>query len=304
VKTGIAMARFAAGLRCLVAITVSLGTPAAATSQDVHDTADGSVRRVAYGPSPEQFGELRIPAGAGPFPVAILIHGGCFVRRFGATENIAEFADSLRHAGIATWNIGYRRVDSPGGGWPETFRDAGRAADHVRELARQFPLDTARVIAAGHSAGGYLALWLGARSVLSNEAELYTPDPLHLTAAVALGADGDLPPIAPMLATFCDVPVGERLLGADSRTVRSRRLQANPADMPRSHVRQVLIAGDADRFETPALRDGYVARARAKQEEIEVISIPGAGHFDVVNPKSAAWPTVKRALLAMLRVSG
>src|SRR5258706_11392617 len=32
--------------------------------------------RIVYGTGPLQFGELRLPSGAGPFPVAILVHGG------------------------------------------------------------------------------------------------------------------------------------------------------------------------------------------------------------------------------------
>jgi len=34
--------------------------------------------RIAYGKDPLQFGEMRVPVGTGPFPVAILVHGGCW----------------------------------------------------------------------------------------------------------------------------------------------------------------------------------------------------------------------------------
>ncbi len=80
---------------------------------------------------------------------------GCFLASMATTQYMSALADSLRRAGIATWNIEYRSVDSPGGGWPETYRDVGRAADNVRALAHRFPLDTTRVIAIGHSAGGF-----------------------------------------------------------------------------------------------------------------------------------------------------
>ena len=32
--------------------------------------------RVAYGPEPLQFGDLRVPPGEGPFPLAVVLHGG------------------------------------------------------------------------------------------------------------------------------------------------------------------------------------------------------------------------------------
>lgn len=83
--------------------------------------AKAPTARIAYGPDSLQFGELRLPDGPGPFPVAIVIHGGCWVSRFATLRNSAAFSDALRDAGIATWNIEYRRADSPGGGWPNTF---------------------------------------------------------------------------------------------------------------------------------------------------------------------------------------
>lgn len=120
--------------------------------------------RVTYGADPLQFGDLRLPSGKGPFPVAVVIHGGCWVSTFATLQNTAAMADALRDAGIATWNVEYRRLDNPGGGWPGTFTDVGIAADHVRVLAKTYPLDLSRVLAVGHSAGGHLALWLAGRS--------------------------------------------------------------------------------------------------------------------------------------------
>ena len=287
-----------------VLAAISLVVPASALAQLAPGAAtDTASIRIAYGASPEQYGELRLPTGSGPFPVAVVIHGGCFLASMGTTQYVAAFADALRSAGIATWNVEYRSVDSPSGGWPETFRDVGRAADHIRALARRYPLDTTRVVAVGHSAGGFLALWLGGRAALRPAAALYASGPLPLRAAVALGADGDLPPIGPGLMAACKVPVADRLLGTDDRTQRARRAQANPADMPPSRVRQVLIAGDQDVFETPALRDAYVARARAKGEPVEVTVLPGAKHFDVIDPKALVWPTIRDTLLAIVKGS-
>lgn len=281
----------------VVVLSIAVALPAQAQAGRAIDPAPV---RLSYGSAPEQFGELHLPVGAGPFPVAVLIHGGCFVAEMATLAYVREFADSLRATGIATWNIEYRRLGSPGGGWPETFRDVARAADHVRTLAGRFPLDTTRVVAVGHSAGGFLSLWLGARQGIGANSTLFVSDPLPLRGVVALGADGDLPPIEPVLANACQTPVVGLLLGADSATRRQRSAEANPADMPPSRVPQVLIAGLEDRFETPELLNGYVARARAKGERVEVIAPVGAGHFDVTNPKAAVWPVVRDALLRVL----
>ncbi len=284
----------------LAAVSLAVPTPASAQAAPRAAADTGSIH-VAYGAAPEQYGELRLPAGDGPFPVALVLHGGCFLASMGTTRYMRSFADSLRSAGIATWNAEYRSVDSPDGGWPETFRDVGRAVDYVRALARRYPLDTTRVIVVGHSSGGFLALWLGSRVALPVDAALYAPAPLPLRAAVALGADGDLPPIAPGLMATCKIPVADRLFGGDSSTQRVRRAQGNPADMPPSSIRQVLIVGDKDEFEAPALRDGYVARARVKGDSITLTVLPGARHLDLVHPTGAVWPTIRDALTALVR---
>lgn len=265
-------------------------------------SVDAQTVRASYGSAPEQFGELHLPAGVGPFPVVVLIHGGCFLAETATLAYLSEFADSIRSAGIAAWNIEYRRIDSPGGGWPETFRDVARATDHVRTLAGQFPLDTTKVVAVGHSAGGFLALWLGAREGVGTNSALYIRNPLPLRTVVALGGDGDLLPIEPVLANLCHRPVVALLLGTDNATRRQRREQGNPVDMAPSRVPQLLMAGLEDNAETPQLLNGYVARARAKGEAVEVIAPAGVGHMGLVNPKTAVWPTVRDVIRRVLGV--
>ncbi len=154
--------------------------------------------RITYGPAPEQFGDLRLPSGTGPFPLAIVIHGGCF-SRIATLQNSAAMADALRDAGLATWNIEYRRIGDQGGGWPGTFQDVGIAADYVRTLMDRYPIDRNRVIAVGHSAGAFLAMWLAARERVPVDSPLFVRDPFRFRAAVAVGGDGNLLPIAPAL---------------------------------------------------------------------------------------------------------
>ena len=155
--------------------------------------------RIAYGSEALQFGELRVPSTPGPHPVAIVVHGGCWVSQLGdfdprgiGMENMRPMAAALVEAGIATWNIEYRRVGNFGGGWPETFRDVALGADALRRFAREHALDLSRVISIGHSAGGHFALWLAARPKIPVASEVYMKDPLRLVAAVNLDGPGDL----------------------------------------------------------------------------------------------------------------
>ena len=54
--------------------------------------------KIPYGTDPLQYGELRLPKGKGPFKVAVVIHGGCWVSNFATLQNTAALSDALRDA--------------------------------------------------------------------------------------------------------------------------------------------------------------------------------------------------------------
>src|SRR5271156_978677 len=68
-------------------------------------------RHIAYGPGPMQFGELWLPAGKGPFPVVLMVHGGCWLSSVAKLSIMNWAAEDLRQRGVAVWNIEYRGVD-------------------------------------------------------------------------------------------------------------------------------------------------------------------------------------------------
>src|SRR5665213_121520 len=63
--------------------------------------------RIAYGPGPQQFGELWLPASPGPHKVVVLIHGGCWLADLPGLELMAYAAEDLKRRGFAVWNIEY-----------------------------------------------------------------------------------------------------------------------------------------------------------------------------------------------------
>lgn len=256
--------------------------------------------RIPYGKDDLQYGELRLPKGPGPFPVAIVIHGGCWVTRFASAQNTAALADALRDAGVATWNVEYRRADHPGGGWPGTFTDIAAATDIVRTMAKEHPLDLSRVITVGHSAGGHLALWAAARARLPATSPLYTASPLPLRAAVALGGPGDLRSFRAYAGKICGGPVIDQLMGGAPETVAERYAQGSPVEMLPLGVRQVLIVGLNDGVMPAPEREMYAAKATRAGDRAEIVEVPG-GHFEVIAPTSAAWPIVRDTILALVK---
>ncbi len=114
---------------------------------------------IAYGDGEDQVGDLWVPDGPAPWPVAVLLHGGYWRARWGR-DLMDGLAADLAARGFAAWNLEYRRVGA-GGGWPATFDDVAAGLDAVADLDG---VDPGRVAVVGHSAGGHLALWLASRT--------------------------------------------------------------------------------------------------------------------------------------------
>lgn len=259
--------------------------------------------RLPYGAHPLQFGDLRLPTSPGPHPVAIVIHGGCWVSTYADLQNSAALADALRECGIATWNIEYRRIDHDGGGWPGTFLDVAAAVDHVRAVAVAHPLDVSRVIASGHSAGGALGLWAAARHRLLPDAVLHRTNPLALQGALVLGGPGDLQAFAPLACDACGGPVVEQLLGGTFEQVADRYVQASPSALLPFGVRQIFITGEHDAIVPRCLTDAYVAAAQAAGDDAQHIVVADAAHHEYNAPSAVTWPVVLQSVNALLRMA-
>jgi len=252
--------------------------------------------RVGYGPGPRQFGELSLPERGGPHPVAIVIHGGCWEAPWGL-DHVRGLCAALAAEGIAVWSLEYRRLGDDGGGWTGTFEDVARGADHVRELARRFPLDPGRVVAAGHSAGGHLALWLAGRHRLPEGSSLRGRDPLRLRGVVSLAGIPDLR--AGAARRVCGDAI-ERLLGGPPARREERLGLASPAGLLPLGLPQRLVCGARDGVVPLELATAYAAAAGEAGDEVTVRVLDDAGHFELVDPESTAWPAVRDAVRGLL----
>ncbi len=266
-------------------------------------------KRIAYGPEPLQFGDLYLPNAPGPHPTVILIHGGYWRARY-SLDLMTGLAGDLASRGYAAWNIEYRRVGNPSGGWPATMLDVALATDYLRILAPTYALDLQRVVSIGHSAGGHLALWLAARPRIarnsplagssitpqgSNEAEAATP--LPLAGAISLAGVVDLE-MAWRLNLSNDAVVD--LLGGSFTDVPERYAAASPAAMLPLGVPQVLIHGTNDDSVPLQVSQAYTKAARTINDPVIYIELEGADHFDVIDPNSNAWAITIEALQQLI----
>lgn len=252
--------------------------------------------RISYGTAAQQFGDLRLPKGKGPHPVAILIHGGCWYSEYDL-NHIASFAAALTELGLASWTIEYRRVGNQGGGWPGTFADVAQATDYLRTVARSYPLDLKRVITIGHSAGGQLALWLAARKQLSRTSPLYAADPLKVRGVISLAGITDMRGFN----AGCNDAV-RKVLGGTMEEFSYRYRETSPIELLPLGVRQSLIQGNLDKIVPPALGEKYKLAAEKHGETVKFIALDGVGHFELIAPQSSAWPTVEQEVRFLLKL--
>lgn len=247
-----------------------------------------------YGADPLEFGELRVPQGKGPFPVAVVVHGGCWVKGFATQTYMSPLASELAAGRMATWNIEYRQLGDKGAGWPGTYLDWATAADHLRELAKRYPLDLRRVVATGHSAGATAALWLAARGKISKASEVYTADPLKIAGVVAIDGPGDVREFIGLDKQICGQPVIQELMGGLPSEVAARYAAGDPAELLPAGVPAALVASAVL---LPEAAETYRKAAEAKGDKVQVKVLTDVGHFGMMSPKTEAGAMVVNLIL-------
>jgi acetyl esterase/lipase len=222
--------------------------------------------RLAYGPEPLQFGDLRLPEDEAP-PLAVVLHGGYWKANYNLIHT-GHLSRALTEQGIATWNVEYRSVGVPGGGWPAAGEDVARAVEFVAEL----PVDQARVVLVGHSAGGQLALWAGKRA--------------------------QLPVVA--LAPVSDVRESVQRTGPDGAPAQfmapEHFAEGSPLELLPLGVPQIVIHGTDDESVPYEMSKRYVEAAAG---EAELVTLEGAGHFEPIDPLA---PEFEQTLAAVRRL--
>lgn len=253
--------------------------------------------RNPFGEHALQFADLRLPARDGPHPCIVAIHGGFWRNRY-TLDHLGHLCAALAEVGIATWSIEYRRVGVPGGGWPGTFHDVAAGAAHLFRHAAELGIDPARIGVLGHSAGGHLASWLASMANVPVDSPIRTV-PLDFCAAVPLAGVLDL-------GEGWNERLGngavEEFMGGTPEALAARYAAASPVALCPSSVPHLVVHGADDEIVPVTLSEGYVAEARRLGQAASLLRLDGADHFDVIDPESAAWPAIRDAIVAMMRL--
>ena len=222
-----------------------------------------------YGPAPEQFMSVWRPQRAS-LATLILLHGGCWSNEYDLTHT-GPVATALADAGYTVWSVEYRRVGDAGGGWPGSLEDAEEA---VRVIANQ---TAARpVILLGHSAGGHLALLLGAGMATHAEPMVDAVVGLSPIAQLARYGAGD---------NSCQKMV-PRFMGGQPADMPDAYRCADPVNLT-PHPLTVVLVGEADTI-VPSVFSDLDGASR--------VMVAGAGHFDWLNSGTAAFDKLQATL--------
>jgi len=232
--------------------------------------------RHPYGTARCQFGELFAPAADGPWPVAVVLHGGFWKAQYGRKLMRPLCAD-LAGRGWAAFNVEYRRLGRlSGGGFPRTLDDVAAAVDHLADLRR---LDLARVVAIGHSAGGHLAAWLATREDAR----------VSVTGVVSQAGVVDL-----RLASQLGLSRGvvHRFIGSTPAAAPERYAAASPAERLPLGVPLLLTHGGRDEIVPPVMSERFAAAALACGDRVDLVIEPEEDHFGHLDPDNPLWRAV------------
>ncbi len=238
-------------------------------------------KREAYGGNPNQFVEVRLPLGKGPHPLLVNLHGGFWRAKYDLAH-AGHLCHALRQAGVATFNVEYRRVGNDGGGWPGTFVDIRSAYRYIRQEASRFQASAERLVVIGHSAGGQLALCLAAHEP-------------SLTRVISLAGVVDLQKAFKERLSR-DAVV--EFLGGKPEEVPEHYREADPMELRVVPARQWLIHGSQDDTVPVEFSREYARRKKKNGETVELQEIPHCGHFDLIDPNAAAFKHVTATVLA------
>jgi acetyl esterase/lipase len=203
------------------------------------------------------------------------IHGGFWRNKYDLAH-AGHLCAGLTERGFATWNVEYRRVGDPGGGWPGTFEDLQAAYQHIPQAGRQYHFDLQKVVVMGHSAGGHLAICLAAHEPSVKRA-------ISLAGVVDLQAAFDRHLSNDAVLEF---------MGGKPSEVPEHYAEADPMKLKIPHAKQWLIHGDADDVVPTDFSRRYVKSKKKSGEHARLVEIARCGHFELIDPRSEPWKAV------------
>lgn len=224
-----------------------------------------------------QFADLTMPDDPSPFqkdvgvPCIMLLHGGFWKEEYGL-DLMQPIAQDLAEAGIASWNVEYKRWSKGDEGvWMDTLSDVLRAWG---QLALLPGVDIARSMVMGHSAGGQLALLLAAKADRKPWLAIAQAPLTDLVGAdrAGLSDEGD---------------AVRRWIGCAPEDDAERWSRLNPVDHP-PQTGVLLFHGERDEDVPLQQSETYARVMTAKGADVQKVWLPG-NHYDIIDVACDDW---------------
>jgi alpha-L-fucosidase 2 len=224
--------------------------------------------------------DVGMPAGAGPFPIVLYIHGGGWAS--GDKQEVNLFTNALAQVPAVWFSINYRLA--PTNRWPACFEDVQQSIRWVKAHAAEFKGDPNRITLMGYSAGGHLAC----------HAAVLAGDDTRVQAVVAFAGPTD------------HVADSERRNGASKSMqmlfnypesldayARERLREISPLNYIRPGLPPFLLfAGTEDKSVPYSQSVNFQARLAAAQVACDLITITNVGHrLSEWKNHDPTWPT-------------
>ena len=283
---------------CTPAISAPEKAPAAVQPNnatygtDTNLAASAPDATLRYADHPRGFAELRLPQGTGPFPLAVIYHGGCWKTGIASQAYMAPLATRWQSLGIATLNVDYREVGD-GGGWPRSFTDWAASAKLIDEVAARYPIDRNAVTLVGHSAGALPAQWLASRQGADGPAGARTA--LKARAAIILDGPGDVGAERPAFDALCQFSAVDPFMGGEPQRFPERYTAISPASSAPQLAALLFVQA-----KLPAPSAATQASLGAGGAQVTVRENPGVSHFAIITPGNPAYAANEPAMLAVL----
>ena len=214
------------------------------------------------------------PKGAGPHPIAIIIHGGGYQRGNSKSGSEAYCADFLAPAGYAVFSINYRLA--PKYPYPYMVYDVERAIRFIRHNANRWDGEPNRIALVGGSAGGFLSNMVGLLNLPGDPA---AADPVdresaQVQAVVTLFAQ----------SSFATVPLNADVHALLDPLIKEKgEAEALKEASPITYVSKgdppfLQILGDKDEYIPFSEATSLDAALRRVGVSSEIIRIPGGTH--------------------------
>jgi len=255
---------------------------------------------IKYNELPTGVVDVWLPDGEGPHAVVLMIHGGCWQKSIADRSLMNYAAEHLRKQGMAVWNIEYRGVDEPGGGYPGTYEDVVQAGNALSQQASELNLDMGRVAGFGHSAGGHLITWYAGSINLPGNTRIKGRRDIDLKGVINSGGLADLVISEPATLTSCLADIRPSLTGAATEARPDPYADTSSDRLLPTGVMTHIVNGKRDKIAPEDLGIAYSKKVHEGGDPVSTSFVNDEGHVELIAPGTKSFDRQSAILQELL----